>query len=261
MDYLATTPQTIPVPQGQGHRQELQEARHRHRSLHVHRLPGGQELQPACATRTGTPRPTPTARRCSDGYDVSQNVNADDIDNRIQRRRPRHRVLQPRRLPGGAWSCTDQPDAEGAAGQPEPGAALVHQHQPDGEAVRQHRLPQGDRVRHGPHRLPGRLRRQARRRRHRHHDADPDHPGLQEVRPLPDQGRQGRPDQGQGRADEVRAAERLLHEHLLPDRAPAREGDRGGVPAAAGQDRHQAHPEGLSRRPTTSPPTPATRRT
>jgi len=41
--------------------------------------------------------------------------------------------------------------AEGPNGQPDSREALVHLDQPDGEAARQHRVPQGHPVRHGPH--------------------------------------------------------------------------------------------------------------
>ena len=70
-------------------------------------------------------------------------------------------------------------------------------------------------------------------------------PGLPEVRPLPDAGQQGRREQGQGGAQGLRPAERLQDQHLLPDRASEGEGDRRGVPAGAGQGRHRRHAEGL----------------
>ena len=81
-----------------------------------------------------------------------------------------------------------------------------------------------------------------------HDPAAADHPGLQAVRPVPDAGRQGRPDQGQGAADQVRSAERLLDQHLLPHRAAEGEGDRRGVPAALAKVGIKVTPKGFPKK-------------
>ena len=49
------------------------------------RLPGGQELHARPQPELG-PKTDPNRKALPDGYDVSLNVNADDIDNRVASR-------------------------------------------------------------------------------------------------------------------------------------------------------------------------------
>ena len=80
-------PATIPVPAGQGHRREVQEARRLDRPVHVRHLRAGQELHARAQPELGRgdrPEPQGAAGRASTS---SSNVNADDIDNQLHRRR------------------------------------------------------------------------------------------------------------------------------------------------------------------------------
>ena len=82
-DYLAQLPQTMPVPQGQGHRREVQATRSSPPVRTSSRTCSPARASSWSATTSGTRRPTRTARRCRTAYEVPLNVNADDIDNRI----------------------------------------------------------------------------------------------------------------------------------------------------------------------------------
>ena len=73
-------------------------------------------------------------------------------------------------------------------------------------------------------------------------------------------GQQGRRRGGQVGADRVRSAERLRDQHRLPGRASEGEGHRGGIPAGAVPGGHQRSPSSRTRRASTSPRTRATRR-
>ncbi len=68
---------------GQGHRREVQGARRSRPARTCSRPTSSARASRWCATRTGTRRPTRTARRCRTGSRSRSNVNADDIDNRL----------------------------------------------------------------------------------------------------------------------------------------------------------------------------------
>jgi peptide/nickel transport system substrate-binding protein len=83
MDYLATTPQSIPVPK----------AKDTGKNYKQHPIATGpymfsdyQEGKSFSLRRNKNwdPKTDPNRKALLDGYDVTQNVNADDIDNRIQ---------------------------------------------------------------------------------------------------------------------------------------------------------------------------------
>ena len=90
----------------------------------------------------------------------------------------------------------------------------------------------------------------------------PNDSGPHRFRPVSERPRsQGRPGRGQEVTGGLRPAERLRDQHRLPRRAAEGEGHCRGVPAGAGSSRHQAHAEAVTRRAITSPSTAASRRT
>ena len=96
-----------------------------------------------------------------DRYEVTLGVEANDIDNRLISGDLDVDLAGTGVQPAVAGPGPQRPDPEGAGGQPGFRADLVHLDQPEGGPARQHRVPQGDHVRRGPHRSAGRVRRRA----------------------------------------------------------------------------------------------------
>ena len=120
------------------------------------------------------PATDPNRKALPDEMTVKLNMAADDVDNQIVGGHARRGHRGHRRAAGGAdQGAAGQGRSRRRADNPTIARALVHLDQPDGEAAGQHRLPQGDHVRDEPDVLPERLRRQVRRRRHRHHGDAP----------------------------------------------------------------------------------------
>ena len=190
------------------------------------------------------------------------NVNADDIDNRIIAGDLDVDVAGTGVQPAALAGCSTTRRSRRSADNPTLARLWYTSINPHGEAVRQHPLPQGRRVRHGPDVLPDRLRRPVRRWRPRDDDPAAADPGLPEVRPVPD-ARTTRVTSTKAKEalTAVRPAQRLRDQHRLPRRAAEGEGDRRGVPAGAGQGRHQADAQGLPAGRLLLDATPATRRT
>ena len=121
------------------------------------------------------PATDPNRKALPDRIEVTLNVNADDLDNRLLSGDLDIDVV-------GGWSLTGstKPESAGSEPQGERGqpvyAAPVHLDQPDRSAIRQYRVPEGDHVRHGPHFLPDRVRWRDCRWRPGHDDPAAEHP-------------------------------------------------------------------------------------
>ena len=182
-------PQTVPVPEAKDTGAKYKEHVVSSGPYMFDRTTRPARASRWSATRTGTRRPTRTARRCRTATRSSSTSTPTTSTTGCSPATSTSTSPAPvcSRPPSAGCSVTRRIKAQRR--QPVQRAPLVHLDQPDGRAVRQHRVPQGRRVRRGPHRLPDRLRRPARRWRHRHHAAAAAGPGLPEVRPVP--GRRG----------------------------------------------------------------------
>ena len=98
------------------------------------------------------PATDPNRKALPDRIEVTLNVNADDIDNRLISGDLDVDVAGTGVQPAAQSRVLSDPALKEKRGQPAQRAALVHLDQPDGGAARQHRVPQGDHVRDGPHR-------------------------------------------------------------------------------------------------------------
>ena len=221
-DYLAALPQTVPVPEAKDTGAKYKE----------HVISSGpymfdkNDLGKSFTLKRNPnwdPATDPNRKALPDGYEVQLNVNADDIDNRLLSGDLDVDVVGTGVQPAALGRVLGDPALKAQTDNPIIAAALVHLDQPDrrrrwttSSAARPSSTPRTDR-------LPDRVRRPARRWRHRHHAAAAADPGLPEVRPLPGRRRQqGRRGEGQGGADRLRPAERLRDQHRLPGRAARR---------------------------------------
>ena len=137
-----------PVPQAQGHRREVPpNAPGLVRPVQVQVVRSRARASSSSATRTGTRRPTRSARRCRTRSTSRSASTPNDDRQRADRRhgRPRHRP--DRCAAGRAGEDPARPEAEGERGRPEHRLHPLLRDQPAGRAVRQHPLPQGRPVR------------------------------------------------------------------------------------------------------------------
>src|SRR3954465_12415253 len=149
-DYLAQLTQTMPVPQAKDKGAQ-------YRNSIVSSGPYKfSELQPGKSFKLvrndqWDASTDPNRKALPDEFDVALNVNADDIDNRIlsgdldaaAAATGAQPAAPPRGPAGPPGPVAQRPEPQGEPRQPDDRAALVHQHQPDREAVRQHPLPPG----------------------------------------------------------------------------------------------------------------------
>ena len=210
------------------------------------------------------PATDPNRKALPDGYSVKLNVNADDIDNQlISRRRSTSTSPAPACSRPRCRAVLSDPTLKAQADNPSARGSGTPRSTADGGAVRQHRLPQGRRVRGGPHRLPDGLRRPARRWRHRDQPAAAGRSRATRsstcTRPAPTT----RVTSTKAKAALTACGKPNGFKTNMAYRAerPEGEGDRRVAAAALGQGRHQADPEAATRRRTTSRSTSASRTT
>ena len=191
----------------------------------------------------------PNRKALPDQIDVKLGLQADDLDNQIiagdQDVDIAGTGVQPAALP----KVLQQKEPPGPGGQPGRRAPVVQRRSSRREAARQHRLPQGRHVRDEPVVLPERLRRRVRRRRHRDDAAPPIDPRLQGLRPLRPEGRTRTGRRTRPRSRWRSAASRTVSRPTSAT-APSVQGEgrRRGVPAVAGQGRHQGQHQADARR-------------
>ena len=260
-NYLATIPQTAPVPPDKDTGASYQ--------THIVST-GPYKFQSYQLNKTAVlvPNPQWNAAHEPDRLAAGQQDRRQHEHEPQRRRQPAAGRRRPgrlrghRRAGGGAGQDPGQPQPQGPIGQPAHRVRLVLLHRLAGGAVHQPRLPAGGRVRGQPHHAAERLRRPGRRRRDRQHGHAADHCRLPEVRPLQcDHEAPGRPDRGQAEAAGLRPAERLLHRDRLPQR-PADRDRRAPRRCSRRCRRSASRPRCTgSRRRRTTPTSPACRST
>ena len=201
----------------------------------------------SCATRTGTRRPTRTARRCRTRYEVKLDVNADDIDNRLISGDLDVDVAGTGVQPAALGRVVGDPALQGAGGQPglargsgTPRSTRPWRRWTTSSAARRSMYAAdrtGYQTAYGGPLAGGDIATTL---------LPPQIPGYQKFDLYPaGADNKGDVDEGQGGADRLRPAERLRDQHGLPGRAAEGEGDRRVAAAVAGPGRHQADAEAV----------------
>ncbi len=208
-DYLAQQPNTMPVPKDK-------DTGAKYRNTIVSTGPYKfEDLQPGKSFNLvrndqWDPATDPNRKALPDRIEVTLNVNPDDIDNRLISGDLDVDCHGPRSSTGRTEPGSAGSDPQGERGQPAQRAELVHLDQPDGGSAQQHRMPQGDHVRHGSHWLPDRIRRPVCGWGSGNDDPAAEHSRLYGFRSVPERPRpQGRSRGSEEVTGSLRAAERF----------------------------------------------------
>ena len=156
-DYLAQQPNTMPVPKGK-------DTGAKYRNSVVSTGPYKfADVQPGKSFNLvrndqWDPATDPNRKALPDRIEVTLNVNADDIDNRLISGDLDVDVVATGVQPAAQSRVLTDPTLKENADNPLGVRLWYTSINPTVAAARQHRVPQGDRVRHGSHRLPDRVR-------------------------------------------------------------------------------------------------------
>ena len=236
-DYLAKLPSTAPVPQAKDTGTKYKEHVVSTGPYKFESNAAGQAVR-AGAQPQWEPATDPIRKPLPDQIEVSLNVNAEDIDNRLLagdldvevdgtgvQPATQGRVLADPNLKKNADSAPHRC----GTGSPSINADVAPLDNVDcRKAIEYGADHTGYQNAYGG----------PPRRRHRHEPAAAADPGCAEVRPYNFKlEADRRPGQGEGGAAGLRPAQRLRDQHLLPGRAPAGEGAGRVAAAVAGADR------------------------